>query len=720
MLLLTALLLTTSPVWGGAEDIKELTKDVHSLAKPGIPGPLVIFGPLAFPVIGARSDSQHFPVVGAGRFGKGRFLAFGHGGYFGSLKHKDTATLFGNGLRWLAPEKEQLRIGALSKFGLNAYCKSRGHAIKLLSGRKWSGELTALDILILSPNNRITAKEIKVIHAFVKQGGGLIVSHLGWGWQQLNPKRSLIHDHPGNRLMSAMGLVWGSGYLDQIHPKTTPALDQLHAGLSLKKISSESLDLKTRSQIAGLVAHATRNLPSAKNGFIATLKKVIQARPPTWPPSERHPLHSNSPLGRLALTLSHQEDLTKSPQAVSPFPGAELFPGIVPKTSRRISKAVDIRRDRRGWISTGLYLNAGEVMEITVPKDALKAGLVLRVGAHSDRLWGKKSWKRHPEISRRFPIRTGKMSVATAHGGLIYIESPYRDKALPFKVHFTNVSRAPRYILGVTNAEDWLKIRRFEAPWAELETSKIILTIPSKAIRELNDPKELMSLWNRVLDCYQELGTRTLPKRPERMVSDRQISAGYMHSGYPIMTHLDAVKRMVDTPSILGKPALKVWGLWHELGHNHQKRDWTFQGTTEVTCNLFTLYVLDRISGVPPEKHPRFPGMKAAGKKHRAAGAPFAQWKKRPFLALDMYVELQQEFGWDLFKKVFAQYRDLPPQARPQSDLARRDLWLKLLSNTSGKNLGPFFQAWGIPVSKHTLKEVKKHPQWTPSSWKRP
>lgn len=710
----------TPSVFGGSEDVEQLTKGVHSIAKPGTPGPLVVFGPRAFPVIGAKSGSQYFPVIGAGRYGKGRFLAFGHGGYFSALRHQDTAKLFRNGIHWLVPGKKKLRVGTSSNSKLSAFFKSLGHTIISVNGKGWTKNLDNLDLLILAPGNRITPKEIHNVHTFIKEGGGLIVSQLGWGWQQLNPKLSLVHDHPGNRLMRELGVTWGSGYLDKIHPKTVPALDQLHSQLALQQLSKKSLTPKKRKQIAGLIAHAIRNLPSKNNGFVSTIQKVINERPATWPPSDRHPLRSQAALGRLALTLSHQENLNKAPDKVKAFPGSELFPGIVDRRLPRITKTVEIRRDRGGWISTGLYLNAGEVMTVSFPKNAMNAGLFLRVGAHSDRLWGKDSWKRHPEISRRFPVETRNLTVATAHGGLIYIEAPYKTGAEPFKVRFANVSPAPRYVLGVTSEHDWQKIRKFPAPWAELETSKIILTIPSKAIRKLNDPKDLMTLWDRVLDCYRELGTRPLPKRPERMVSDRQISAGYMHSGYPIMTHLDAVTRMVHTPSILGKPALKVWGLWHELGHNHQKREWTFQGTTEVTCNLFTLYVLDRISGISPEKHPRFPRMKASGEKHRAAGAPFDQWKRKPFLALQMYVELQQEFGWDLFKKVFAHYRDLPAKNQPRSDQARRDLWLQLLSKHSGKNLGPFFLSWGVPVSQSALKSVTSLPKWTPSSWRRP
>ncbi len=51
------------------------------------------------------------------------------------------------------------------------------------------------------------------------------------------------------------------------------------------------------------------------------------------------------------------------------------------------------------------------------------------------------------------------------------------------------------------------------------------------------------------------------------------------------MTHLDAAPRMVDLATLLSKGE---WGLFHELGHNHQSAAWTFDGTGEVTVNLFS------------------------------------------------------------------------------------------------------------------------------------
>ena len=75
-----------------------------------------------------------------------------------------------------------------------------------------------------------------------------------------------------------------------------------------------------------------------------------------------------------------------------------------------------------------------------------------------------------------------------------------------------------------------------------------------------------------------------------------QISAGYMHSGYPIMIPIDdSIKIGLDERRSAREGA---WGLFHELGHNHQSGDWTFDGTGEVTNNLIVLYVFDKVLGL--------------------------------------------------------------------------------------------------------------------------
>ena len=82
-----------------------------------------------------------------------------------------------------------------------------------------------------------------------------------------------------------------------------------------------------------------------------------------------------------------------------------------------------------------------------------------------------------------------------------------------------------------------------------------------------------------------------------------------------------------------------------------------------------------------------------------------------------MYAQMQQAFGWDAYRQVFATYRALPNDERPKNDDEKRDQWLVRFSRTVGRNLGPFFDAWGIPTSKAARDTIADLPVWMPPNF---
>ncbi len=158
---------------------------------------------------------------------------------------------------------------------------------------------------------------------------------------------------------------------------------------------------------------------------------------------------------------------------------------------------------------------------------------------------------------------------------------------------------------GVTSLAEWKQtLRNAPGPWAELVGKLVILSVPSSAVRDLDDPEALMAYWDEVMEhCYAFYAA---PKRnrPERYCVDRQISAGYMHSGYPIMTGDDVAKTFCDLNILRGNTGIKCWGFYHEMGHNFQQPEWTWSAFGEVTNNLFSLYGTETLNGVKVGAHP--------------------------------------------------------------------------------------------------------------------
>jgi len=716
-------------------DVGALLAGVREIAAPGIPGPLCLFRPSAFAVVlGKTGNGIYEPVVAGARLGRGRVVAFGHTGYFApsALNTADTGRLMLNAVRWARGAGDGARpVAVRGHGGLLSFLREHGVGAQALGGPRWMAQLGRFSALCLDPTSLRGEQEIAAVRRFVENGGGLVVMGLGWGWLQLNPGKALPSDHPGNLLLAPAGIAWADGMFQRTSRvgfaagQTPPPL--AHAGQALDALEAHAAGKKQLSktelaQAVAVVSRAARTLPLDEEQFQPRLARLCARFAEQAVPRPDAPLGQDKPLARLALTVELQRLRRLPPEEITAHPAAKFFPGPVPDDAPRVTAKVEIDTARRGWHSTGLYAPPGELVVLRAPERAVGKGLWLRIGAHSDSLWQKPSWRRCPEVCWRAPIASGQTRLANPFGGLVYVEVPARCKLGRVTVTISGCVNAPHFVLGKTKLSEWrASIRQRPAPWAELQTSKVVLTVPSRVVRELDDPEELLRFWDRVMDSAAELAA--IPKERElaqRYVCDVQISAGYMHSGYPIMTWLDVAPVIVDLATLKRQAHGGVWGLFHELGHNHQSPDWTFDGTVEVTCNLFTLYILDNVCGIPPREARAClseNGREKLLRRYFARGAKFSDWKRDPFLALIMYVQLQEAFGWEAYKNVFAEYRQLAPSERPRSDAEKRDQWLVRFSRAVGRNLGPFFQAWGVPTSEEARKSLADLPVWMPEGF---
>ena len=91
------------------------------------------------------------------------------------------------------------------------------------------------------------------------------------------------------------------------------------------------------------------------------------------------------------------------------------------------------------------------------------------------------------------------------------------------------------------------------------------------------------------------------------------------------------------------------WGLF-ELGHNMQRKSWTFHGTVEVTVSLFTLWGIEKLCDME-KPHPNFRTDIPAD--FVAAGSPRDKWESDPFLALRTYTQVISAFGWKALQAAF-------------------------------------------------------------------
>ena len=726
-----------------SELLKVLLNDVPEISTGGIPGPLCVYGPRALPVVVESKGAHRMPFVAVADHGRGRLVAFAHGSFLGELpeQHAGTGQLVLNLIRWAGGPEPKGRSGSpkgaqagsgggfpIGVRGMDRLQKFLGqHQAQVvpLTDKDWTNRLRLCRVVI-APLEDCTPEQIRKLEQYVYDGGAVISAALVWGWLQSHPSASPPVDHPANRLFSKAGIVWADGYAEthsgaKVAVSANP-VEFAQVGWALSALEQSGKKERTLEpgdyrEIDAVLATAYAAIPRQHDsGILERIDGLLANDASAVPiPSDKAPVSAARPQERLLVSLQTRYFNALPVENLKPHPGAGAFPGDVDRNSDGKAQTVKLSLDQAGWKSTGLYAPPGEKIVVQVKPGELRPGLTIQIGAHSDGLWHLDSWKRPPEVVRRFAWDKPRMEIGSAFGGLIFIDVPEKSADGTLAPTISNAVPAPWFRLGKDTNDEWsneLKLR--PAPWAELECRNLILTVPSRLIRELDDPTALMEHWVQVVDACADLATIPRDRKvPQRMVFDVQISAGYLHSGYPIMGHIDPTGAEVVNLRHLHTEG--GWGFYHELGHNHQVGEWTFDGTVEVTCNLFALYVLEKLT----PKAFTHPAMQPAERDKRERlyieqGARFEQWKSDPFLALTMYQQLQTGFGWQPFKDVFAEYRALQEKDRPKTDDEKREQWMVRFSRHVGRNLAPFFQYWGVPTSDGARSSIRALPTWMP------
>ncbi len=718
--------LATQSGTAAAKGPEVLLDGVRRVAAPGVPGPLCVFGTGAWTrpvVVGDGGGGTRLPVVAGGRIGQGLVVAFGHDGYLNqaTLETGDTGRLFENAVEWAAKERSRPRVGVIGAAGAAAYLRSKGFPVDEIGPDALAGH----EVVVLKPWDE-TEAEVRALMDFVEAGGGLVAAATGWGWAQLNPDQDLQRDFSGNRVLARAGIQWADDWLGETDPAGGYAVDgppseltaadgALEAALA-HSIGGRSL---TRAELAQVSRTLVANAVCAPPDDAVLLPRLRAAVPEIVVPSPENPVMPDEVLDRVAVTVQTRDfDALPLDQARA-HPAAARFPGAVPADAPRVTRALTVTTATQEWHSSGLYAPPGEVITIRIPDGAANGGWTLQIGSHTDRLWGvAEGWRRMPDIVRRWPLAAPETRVFSPFGGLIYV-LPAGSEGGDVRVEVSGAVEAPYFKLGETDPAAWrARLRASPAPWAEIESTYMVVTTPAEVVRDLDDPEPLGRAWGEVLLNAAVLARRLDPNRlvrRERFVADEQISAGYMHSGYPLMCHLDQAANLVSEANLRAGN----WGFFHEVGHNHQSEDWTFDGTVEVTVNLFTLYIYETVSGIPVKANER--GSVAFVREQLAkvdwSRPDFEHWKSDPFLALAMYVQLQHAFGWEAYFDVFEEYAQLSEAERPRTDAEKRDQWLVRFSRAVGRDLGPFFQAWGVPTSDQARASVADLPDWMPAGF---
>ncbi|KAM9468390.1 LOW QUALITY PROTEIN: TRPM8 channel-associated factor homolog [Clarias gariepinus] len=669
---------------------------------------VMVYGPLAFPITLTPCGR---PFIAGAYYGQGRIIVAGHEEYLG----RDLLSSFLiNALLWLDKRRNGV-IGIIPQLK-DAHCVLSKSGLNC----QFTGFREDLSVFVCTSYDDSQCHQIQ---EFVAEGGGLMIGGHAWYWAQCNPNRNLMTDCPGNRILNKMGMclmgntIGGSLYkAQQITEDGDSGTQAYHfrdllqrfaghviQGQDLTKREEECLQ-KLRNDCTNYLRMQAHDSAS----YTSTVALITDMVKEAGVPQVCHTCPVESNKDKMLLYVgSEVYKVCKDPDALLPF-----IINYIPNLPIVSNEIIQISADTSGrYVYSTVYICRKSRTNVKL-MFTHTVYLQLQIGCQTDCLGEADLLKRAPVVHMRCALDSEMLQVWNLWGGLIYLIAPPKSQVHGVEVVVQTAVKAPYYKSGQTSVADWVNdIRNAPAPWAELEFENVIITLHSDFIRKLNRPDEVAALWDSIMKGVADLAAKPAKfPRKERFVADVQISYGFMHAGFPIMIHTTSVEELLNPETARTQG---IWGAIHELGHNQQCSAWEFPPyTTECTCNLWSVYVHEEVLWV--NRANAHPNMTPERRKDRAedyakGGRNLDTWSV--WTALETYMQLQDTFGWDAFKKVFAGYQNM--QNVPNDRNEKMNLYAETFSKAVNMNLTPFFKAWGWPIQPSTEETLKSLPTWS-------
>nr|XP_055052034.1 TRPM8 channel-associated factor homolog [Misgurnus anguillicaudatus] len=693
-------------------DLEFLLKGVHMFdtkcAQGSVASELMVHGPLAFPIAVAPPGKV---FIAGTYYGQGRVIVVTHEGY---LSRESLSTFLINAINWLDVGRKGV-IGIIPKLA---------GAQKILSKSGLKCQLTNFreDLSVhVCPSN--SDAQCEKIQEFVAEGGGLLIGGHAWYWAQKNRGRNVMTEYPGNRILNKMGLsilgntVYGGLYKvakikqsfkDVYHFRNGLRYFGKHVTKGYKLTPNEEGCLKHLGNDCASYLRMRAHDCASYNSVVTLLTNMVKE---FGVPQVSSKCPIKTPKDFLMLQIGTELYKTMSdPDALLPYIIKER-PDLPTVSDARVRISANTA-DAKEWISTGLYLSPGMRTHMVIPLELIGKNWKVQIGCQTDNISAADVLKRAPVVYECFPLDNKMVQICNLWGGLIYLVAPPKTKVDGVEIVVQTAIKAPYFKSGETSVADWVGgIRQAPAPWAELEFENIIITLESSLIRSLDHPDEVAKIWDSIMRAIADLAAipHKFPRK-ERFVADVQISAGFMHAGYPIVMQSTSAPDLMN-PKKVGKS--DVWGFIHELGHNQQREVWEFRPhTIECNCNLWSVYVHEEVLGI--DRATAHPDMAPKKRQHRIkdyvkGGRNLEKWTV--WTALETYMQLQEKFGWDAFKKVFAAYHDMT--GVPKNNPGKMNLYAETFSKVVNMNLSSFFKAWGWPIEPSTEQKLSHLPKWS-------
>lgn len=415
------------------------------------------------------------------------------------------------------------------------------------------------------------------------------------------------------------------------------------------------------------------------------------------------------------------------------FKTSEYFPGKVdpptdPSNVYRVkvnaSQApnwgtpVYFHRDAYSRRPTGAYVAPGTIVRIKVPASVINKGYTIRVGTH---FWDLKYRNRIARLDRAtiiYPVIKEIITVGSPLGGNIYFEVPEGLDGGEITLEITGAVRSPYFSTRQSNKttlEEWRNAERhYPGAWADFESDKFLMQVPTSWIYDFDDPETMLKNYDIAMDAINDLlgkprvqGTHTMFRQVDVIMK-----SGVYAPGYPMVNVTYDPGDETNgkgTQSVFLSPQYQPWVILHELGHSHFPS--FFVNETESIVNLLHVAVANEGFGMPLDSalgcsvEGRYDVTLDIAAMTLMVTDPFR--KNQPLNRDRMsyqhrghskYVDVARLFGWDVLRNMYKIINEeynrgivIEKTNHPTDDRILR------MSVEAGADLRPLLHFWGRP-----------------------
>ena len=420
------------------------------------------------------------------------------------------------------------------------------------------------------------------------------------------------------------------------------------------------------------------------------------------------------------------------------FPGV-CAPPIDPKAAYKAKINASMPKEygkRTAWSSTparrptGYYLAPGSIGTVRVPVNLVNKGFKILVGAHSFDRTGSNPVRRFFRVNNTYPITDTITQIANPFGGGIYIITPYEAAEGIAEIQLSNVVPAPFFSFknfDKTTLQQWQKVQRKNpAPWADFESDKYMMQVPTSWIYNYDDPVTLMQDWDKRMDVVSKMLGHPLVRN--NTILYLQIDTDIMFGGYGIGNpQINNTYSPYDTENgnkdhWFLKPGSGFWETeFHEMGHAQLFSN--FPGEGEAMVNFLAVGVYNRLYkiGIDTAFGKSFDNKPNVSRDQAAlnwmvtpnfrAGKPqdisntTKDEVRYQFRGYGKYVEMAALFGWSAIDSFYRKENIDFIKNVPTDSLGEVDSRIFRFSQTCGIDVRPLIHFWGVhPVNNKKLQ----------------